>query len=158
MSQHLQNCPAPVSMSAFIPKYPQRGRRRLQQDPVCAQCTVVGLQCSSCTVCRRAAPVFTAHCCTCRMSTGIKLSTEVTGLNQMSIKWNFRPVLCNSGSSWCQSGQSGGGGCQSWDLVLHDSMNHSRQTHCYQVQVFDLFTLSSVRSYFEIKSESDQWS
>lgn len=91
MSQHLQNCPAAVSMSAFIPKYPRRRRRRLQQDPACAQCTVVGLRCSSCTVCRRAAPGFTARCCTRLMSTNWdETATEVTGLNQMSVSETFR--------------------------------------------------------------------
>lgn len=52
MSQHLQNCPN-VSMSAFIPKYPQRptdggGGSRISM-PECAQCSVVAPQSSYCT-------------------------------------------------------------------------------------------------------------
>lgn len=143
--------------SQWVHLFPQRRRRRLQQDPVCAQCSVVGLHCSACTlVCtvrRRAVAAFTALCCTCLMPTNWdETPKEVAELNRMSFKWNFQAVLCNGSYSWSRSR----GGV----LFLNYSMNRSRQTCCYRTQTSDSFALSAARSYFEIKAtwrESERW-
>lgn len=96
MSQHLQNCPTLVSMSAFIPKYPQSLTGEAwagPPSPSTAQCSVVAPHCSSSWVgLWITVRHFTGHCYTCVFGSSFpsRTSNSVREIKLLQwIKWLF---------------------------------------------------------------------